>query len=222
MGRKRDFKCLSSGAGTHGATIHESLQVIPFGSESSSIWLGYRNAPSRRYLGVFPSFQEVMNRCRQNHLAHLRTAFPHFNVSLRDKRDGTTLRKDSSGTHIRHVCCAACRGAGTECEVLDLEIIPVKISRGSIKEVYLIAYNFYLKGEKMVALLHHGSRGLHYFQKTDGSLSNKIALDSQHSCTNPAPASQSDNGYDTADDSSLTSFESVESEKATEVRDKAV
>jgi hypothetical protein len=62
----------------------------------------------------------------------------------------------------------------------------------------------------MVALVHHSSRGKHYFQKTDGSLSKTMGLDSRHRCT--SVAADRGNDDDSSDASSLTEFDSAEEE----------
>lgn len=148
--------------------------------------------------------------------------------------DNGKWQEDESGNlPIRDVCCTACRKENGACEALTLDFIPVTIPPGNVVKAYLLAYTFYLKGEKMVALVWHSGNGYHFFQKTDGSLSRTLSLHSSHICTTRpvplpyrsksiprdssdprTPDSDFDRSYpnDTGDDSSLTDFDSVEPE----------
>ncbi|KAG9596790.1 hypothetical protein KCU77_g5330, partial [Aureobasidium melanogenum] len=193
------YTCLSplSDPGNHGSDPTKSLQVAPFRSESNSIWIGYHDKSSKKYLGVFPSLDEVLDRCRRNSTAGASNiSFPRFK-----KED-----------------------ASTDCENLILNFIPVETghSSGSCKKVFLVMYKFFLKDEQMVALVHYSSGGSsgggrYYFQKTDGTLSKVYGLDTNHGCVSLPPCSTPHDGYD-SDISSLTEFDCAEDEDLTDAR----
>ena len=215
------YRCLSpiSDPGNHGSDPTKSLQVAPFQSESNTIWMGYHDQPSRKYLGVFPSFDEVTDRCRRNVVAGSpNTLFPRHNTTV---SDGTSDKSEclNPERYSWSVCCIACQEETTDCERLSLEFIPVNTGcAGRKKKVFLIVYKFYLRGERMVALLHHSNRGKHFFQKTDGTLSNAIALDTKHSCHDLSQSAATLESEDKSDISSLTQFDCVEDEDTTNVR----
>ncbi|KAG2171061.1 hypothetical protein VTO58DRAFT_101064 [Aureobasidium pullulans] len=229
---KLTFHCVSPAnePGKHGSNPQFSLKGTPFHTESSNIWVGYRDSPGKKYLGVFPSLQEMVGICRANAISKTNNAFPRF---LTHSSDNDKWQKDESGNFIRKACCTACSKENGACEALTLEFIPVTIPPREVVKVYLLAYNFYLKGEKMVALVWHSNQGIHFFQKTDGSLSRSLSLHSNHICTTrpvPLPSrgesiprdssdprtpdGDFDASYpnDSGDDSSLTDFDSVEPE----------
>ncbi|KAG9679531.1 hypothetical protein KCU99_g3076, partial [Aureobasidium melanogenum] len=216
------YTCLSplSDPGNHGSDPTKSLQVAPFRSESNSIWIGYHDKSSKKYLGVFPSLDEVLDRCRRNSAAGgSNTLFPRFRTSIQLEH-GVVPDQDCPGSYLRHVCCVSCQDGSRDCEDLILNSIPVEMDDSSSRyeKVFLLIYKFYLKGEQMVALVHHISAGKFFFQKTDGSLSKVFCLDSKHGCIGllPRPTTQ-DSEYD-SDTSSLTQFDCAEDENSTEAR----
>jgi hypothetical protein len=86
-----------------------NLQVAPFQSESNSIWIGYNDQPARKYLGVFPSFEEVIGRCRRNAFAGRENkSFPRFKTAARVEH-GVIRDPDRPGSFLMHVWCAACQ-----------------------------------------------------------------------------------------------------------------
>ncbi|KAI5268727.1 hypothetical protein E4T47_07660 [Aureobasidium subglaciale] len=210
---RADFHCLAprSEPGNHGSDSKLGLQGVPFHTESANIWIGYRNLPEKKYLGVFPSYHEMISRCRQNVLRKMNSTFPRFITPHHKVTD--KLEIDDSGKSIRRVCCTACRKADGSCEVLALEVIPVMIPPSKAVKAYLLTYSFYLKDQKMVALVYHISSGYYWFQKTDGTLSEMIGLQSRHTCTTVHANSSENTGYDSSNDSSdnstLTQFDSV-------------
>lgn len=107
-----------------------------------------------------------------------------------------------------------------DCEVLTLQYIPVKtrLSTGRNKTVYLTVHKFYMKGEQMVALLHHLAGGKHCFQKTDGTLSKILSLDSKHGCRNHSQSPSPFESEDDSDSSSLTEFDCMEDDIMVDVR----
>ncbi|THW78375.1 hypothetical protein D6D17_10165 [Aureobasidium pullulans] len=230
---KPTFHCVSPAnePGKHGSNPQSSFQGTPFHTESSNIWVGYRDSPGKKYLGVFPSFQEMVGLCRANVLSKTNNAFPRFLMPTSD--NGKWQEDESGNLSIREVCCTACRKENGACEALTLDFIPVTMPPGNVVKAYLLAYTFYLKGEKMVALVWHSGNGYHFFQKTDGSLSRTLSLHSSHICTTRpvplpyrsksiprdssdprTPDGDFDRSYpnDAGDDSSLTDFDSVEPE----------
>ncbi|KAI4742990.1 hypothetical protein E4T50_06591 [Aureobasidium sp. EXF-12298] len=225
-GQTATYTCVSplSDAGNHGSDPTKSLQVAPFRSESNSVWIGYHDKSSKKYLGVFPSLDEVLNRCRRNSTAGAsNTSFPRFKKEVRLGR-GAVPDQSHPGSYLRHVCCGPCQDASTKCEDLILNFIPIETghSSGSHKKVFLVMYKFYLKGEQMVALVHFSSGGSsgggrYYFQKTDGTLSKVFGLDINHGCVSLSPCSTPHDGYD-SDFSSLTEFDCAEDEDLTDVR----
>ncbi|KAI5236060.1 hypothetical protein E4T43_08845 [Aureobasidium subglaciale] len=196
---RADSHCLAprSEPGNHGSNSKLGLQGVPFHTESANIWIGYRDLPEKKYLGVFPSYHEMISRCRQNVLRKINSTFPRFITPRHKVTD--KLKIDDSGKSIRRVCCTACRKADGSCEVLALEVIPVMIPPSKAVKAYLLTYSFYLKDQKMVALVYHISSGYYWFQKTDGTLSEMIGLQSRH--TYPS--------NDSSDNSTLTQFDSV-------------
>lgn len=208
-----------SDPGNHGADPSKCLQVAPFHSEGNSIWIGYHNQPSKKYLGVFPSLDEVIDRCRRNVIAGSpNTSFPRFNTTVRDGI-GTSLARPE--TFSRHVCCTACQDEAMDCETLTLQYLAVKTGpstgRTRNKTVYLTVHKFYMKGEQMVALLQHVSGGKHCFQKTDGTLSKILSLDSQHGCRDHSQSPPPSGREDDSDSSSLTEFDCMEDDIMTDV-----
>ncbi|CAD0106311.1 unnamed protein product, partial [Aureobasidium uvarum] len=209
-----NWQCFApvSDPGNHGSDSLKSLQVAPFQAQSNSVWIGYHDQPSKKYLGVFPSFDDVVERCRRNVRAGSpNTSFPLYNKRIRDGRNGDISNPES---HTKHVCCTACQDQTVDSEKLNLEFIPVKT--GSMNddsrknEVYLIVYKFYLRGEQMIALLHYA--GKHRFQKTDGTLSKVFAFDSRHGCNEKSQSTTPSESEDGSDSSSLTQFDCVEDE----------
>ncbi|CAD0086454.1 unnamed protein product [Aureobasidium mustum] len=206
-----------SDPGNHGSDPSKwSLQVAPFQSENNSIWIGHHNQPSRKYLGVFPSFDEVIDRCRRNAIAGgPNTSFPRFTTRVFSTKHTDVASPES---YSRHVCCAACQDSGME--RMTLQFLPVKtgLSTGRTKNktVYLIMYKFWLRGEQMVALLQHVASGKHCFQKTDGTLSKVLALDSKHGCRDHSQSLSPSESEDDSDSSSLTEFDCAEDETATD------
>jgi len=214
------LKCFSplSEPGNHGSDPTTSLQVAPFQSENNSIWIGYHDQPSRKYLGVFPSFDEVIGRCQRNALAGgANAAFPRFVTEPR-QRSGIVSDPDRPGRYLKHVCCAGCQNLGSDCEKLTLDFLPVATNNSKYRKVFLVEYRFYLRGEQMVALLLHASQGRYCFQKTDGTLSRVLAMDSKHRCLYPSEPSSAYDSEENSDSSSLTQFDCVEDEDATDVR----
>ncbi|KAI5244771.1 hypothetical protein E4T42_07016 [Aureobasidium subglaciale] len=220
---RTDFQCLAprSEPGNHGSDSKLGLQGVPFHTESANIWIGYRDLPEKKYLGVFPSYHEMISRCRQNVLRKMNSTFPRFITPHHKVTD--KLEIDDSGKSIRRVCCTACHKADGNCEVLALEVIPVMIPPSKAIKAYLLTYNFNLKDQKMVALVYHISSGYYWFQKTDGTLSETIGLQSRHTCTTVHANSSENTGYDSSsndssDDSTLTQFDSVGPEDNAETR----
>lgn len=216
------YTCFSplSDPGNHGSDPNKSLQVAPFRSESNSIWIGYFNQSSKKYLGVFPSLDEVLDRCRQNTTAGTsNTLFPRFRADL-PPSNGDIPDQSCPGSYSRHVCCVPCQDANTNCEDLILNLVPVETGHSSrrYKKVFLLMYKFYLKDEQMVALVQHAGRGRYRFQKTDGTLSKVLALDSKHGCIDLSSClTPHDSEYD-SNASSLTQFDCAEDENSREVR----
>jgi hypothetical protein len=201
-----------SDPGNHGADPSKSLQVAPFRSEGNSIWIGYHDQPSRKYLGVFPSFDEVIDRCRRNALAGgANTSFPRFNMSVRDRRGVVQDPNRPGGKILKYLRCAGCQDDPSGCEELELGFLPVEADGSRHRKVFLILYKFYLRGELMVALLHHSRHAKYYFQKTDGTLSKDLAVDSKHRSASPQDNDEN------SDTSSLTEFDCVEEEIPTDV-----
>ncbi|KAI4728481.1 hypothetical protein E4T49_03788 [Aureobasidium sp. EXF-10728] len=212
--QKPVYRCLSpiSDPGNHGSDPSNSLQVAPFPSEGNTIWVGYHNQPSKRYLGVFPSFDEVVDRCRRNVSADRSNKFFPRYISKVFDRDRSECPNPE--TYVRNVCCTACQDDEMACDGLVLEFIPVETSLlGKKKKVFLVAYKFYLRGEHMLALVHHLAGGKHRFQKTDDTLSNAVSLDTQHSCNH-----MSANSDDKSNTSSLTQSGYFEDEKMTDLQ----
>ncbi|KAK6007085.1 hypothetical protein QM012_006093 [Aureobasidium pullulans] len=212
------WRCFAplSDPGNHGSDPSKCLQVAPFHSEGNSIWIGYHNQPSRKYLGVFPSLDEVIDRCRRNVIAgNPSTSFPRFNTRVTDGTCSSVARPESFS---KHVCCTACQDKAMNCEVLTLQYIPVKLRlpTGRNKTVYLTVHKFYMKDEQMVALLHHVAGGKHCFQKTDGALSKTLSLDSKHGCKEHSQAPLSFENEDDSDSSSLTEFDCLEDDIRTD------
>jgi hypothetical protein len=208
---KLPSKCFSplSDPGNHGSDASMSLQVAPFQAEGNSIWIGYHAQPSRKYLGVFPSYEEVIDRCRRNAFAgRMNKSFPRFKTDARAE-GGVVHHPDCPGSYLRHVCCAGCQVHGTDCERLTLEFLAVETPDDKDSTVFLLQYKFYLRGELMVALVHHFNHGKYSFQKTDGTLSKVLLMDSKHRCLNPSQLRDSEASSDT---SSLTQFDCVEDE----------
>lgn len=208
---KLPSKCFSplSDPGNHGSDASMSLQVAPFQAEGNSIWIGYHAQPSRKYLGVFPSYEEVIDRCRRNAFAgRMNKYFPRFKTDARAE-GGVVHHPDCPGSYLRHVCCAGCQVHGTDCERLTLEFLAVETPDDKDSTVFLLQYKFYLRGELMVALVHHFNHGKYSFQKTDGTLSKVLLMDSKHRCLNPSQLRDSEASSDT---SSLTQFDCVEDE----------
>jgi hypothetical protein len=205
-----------SDPGNYGADPSTSLQVAPFQTENNSIWIGYHDQPSRKYLGVFPSFEEVIDRCRRNNASagHANKSFPRFKTNARVER-GVLRHPDCPGSFVRHVCCAGCQVHGTDCERLTLEVLSVETPDDKDSTLYLLQYKFYLRGELMVALLHHFNQGMYSFQKTDGTLSKVLLMDSSHRCLKLSTPRDSEQSSDT---SSLTQFDCVEDDDTTDVR----
>ncbi|KAI4722312.1 hypothetical protein E4T48_01507 [Aureobasidium sp. EXF-10727] len=214
--QKPIYRCLSptSDPGNHGSDPSNSLQVAPFQSEGNTIWIGYHNQPSKKYLGVFPSFDEVVDRCRHNVSAgRSNTSFPRHRTTVSDDNSMRSEHPDPE-SYARHVCCIACQDEQTDCDSLVLEIVPVKTGlSGRKKKVFLLAYKFYLRGEQMLALVHHWNGGKYFFQKTDGTLSNSVALDTKHGCNHMSAESD-----DESTTSSLTQFDCPEDERLTDAR----
>ena len=211
------FTCFSplSDPENHGADLSTSLQVAPFQAEGNSIWIGYHAQPSRKYLGVFPSYEEVIDRCRRNAFAGgANSSFPRFRTDVR-VGNGIVRNSDRPGHYWRHVCCAGCQDHGSACERLTLEFLPVETNDSKYSKVFLLVYKFHLRGEQMVAVLHHSGHGKYSFQKTDGSLSKLLAVDSSHRCLKLSTPHDSEQSSDT---SSLTQFDCVEDEDTTDVR----
>lgn len=220
-GRTAVYTCLSplSDPGNHGVDPIKSLQVAPFRSESNSIWIGYHDKPSKKYLGVFPSLDEVLDRCRRNSATGAsNTSFPRFKTDIRLEH-GVVPDQSNPGSYLRHVCCVPCQDTSTDCEDLILNLVPVETGHFSSKhkKVFLVMYKFYLKGEQMVALVHYSGGQRYYFQKTDSTLSKVVALDSNHGCISLSPSPTPEDEYD-SDTSSLTEFDCAEDENSTEVR----
>lgn len=141
------WRCFApvSDPGNHGSDPSKCLQVAPFRTEGSSVWIGYHNQPSRKYLGVFPSLDEVVDRCRRNFIAgRPNTSFPRFNTRVTDGSGNSIACPE---TYSRHVCCAACQNESLSCETLTLQYIPVETGhstgRTKNKILYLIVYKFY-------------------------------------------------------------------------------
>ena len=214
------FKCFSplSDPGNHGSSSFESLQVAPFQSEGNSIWIGYHNQPSRKYLGVFPSYEEVIDRCQRNAFAGgANTSFPRFRTDVR-LGNGIFRDPDCPGSYWRPVCCAGCQDHGLECERLKIKFLPVETNSSKYSKVFLVEYKFNLRGEPMVALLHHSAHGRYSFQKTDGTLSKVLAVDSRHCCLSPPQLTTLQDDEANSETSSLTQFDCVEEEDTTDVR----
>ncbi|KAI4847817.1 hypothetical protein E4T44_04299, partial [Aureobasidium sp. EXF-8845] len=215
------FTCFSpvSDPGNHGADPSRSLQVAPFRSDGNSIWIGYANQPSRKYLGVFPSFDEVVDRCRRNAFAGgANTSFPRFRTEVRVGK-GIVRDRNNPGGFLKCVCCSGCQDKPSGCEELKLSILPIETDDLKYSKVFLIVYKFYLRDEHMVALLHHAPHGKYRFQKTDGTLSKDLSVDSKHGCLSLSPrfATPLDNGAN-SDTSSLTEFDCMEEELTESVR----
>lgn len=224
MGRRQKLvlTCFSplSDPGNHGSDPSTSLQVAPFQSENNSIWIGYHDQPSRKYLGVFPSFDEIIDRCRRNAFAGgANTSFPRFKTKIRIER-GVTRDSNRPGHFLKHVCCAGCQELDSNCERLTLEFLPVLTDDSKYSKVYLVAYRFLLRGEQMVTLLFHSGHGRYMFQKTDGTLSKKLAMDSRHRCLGPSQSTSPQDGEDDSETSSLTQFDCVEDEDTADVRNR--
>lgn len=222
MGRREKLvlTCFSplSDPGNHGSHLSTSLQVAPFQSENNSIWIGYHDQPSKKYLGVFPSFDEVIDRCRRNALARgANTSFPRFTIDVRGKK-GVLSDPNCPGRYLKHVCCAGCQTFDSDCEKLTLEFLPVATNDSKYRQVFLIEYKFLLRGEVMVALLLHSGHGKYMFQKTDGTLSKKLAMDSTHQCLHPSQSISAQVSEGDSESSSLTQFDCVEDEDTTDVR----
>lgn len=209
---KHPSTCFSplSDPGNHGSDASRGLEVAPFQAESNSIWIGYHDQPPRKYLGVFPSFEEVIDRCRRNAFAgRMNKSFPRFKTDARAE-GGVIRHPDCPGSYLRRVCCAGCQVHGTDCEMLTLDFLPVEIPDDKDSTVFLLQYKFYLRGELMVALLHHFNQGKYSFQKTDGTLSKVLLMDSKHRCLNPSKSETLRDSEASSDTSSLTQFDCVE------------
>jgi hypothetical protein len=214
------FTCFSplSDPGNHGADSSRSLQVAPFRSEGNSIWIGYHDQPTRKYLGVFPSFEEVIDRCRRNAFAGgANTSFPRFRT---DVRVGNDIFRDPNrpGSFLRYICCAGCQDNPSGCEELELGFLPVETDDNKYSKVFLVVYKFHLRGEQMIALLHHSPHGKYSFQKTDGTLSKDLVVDSRHRCIDLSRSASLQGNDESSDTSSLTQFDCVEDEYKPNVR----
>lgn len=143
-----------------------------------------------------------------------RRGVPRFRT---DVRVGKGIASDSNrpGRYLRPVCCAGCQDLGSDCERLMLEFLPVVTNDNKYTKVFLVVYKFLLRGEQMVALLHHSGYGKYSFQKTDGTISKMLALDSTHRCLDLSTSRKSEESSDT---SSLTQFDCVEDEPTADVR----
>jgi hypothetical protein len=214
------FTCFAplSDPGNHGDDPSNSLQIAPFRTEGNSIWIGYHDQPSRKYLGVFPSFEEVVNRCRNNASAGgANTYFPRFRTDVR-VRKGVVRESTCSRNLITHASCAGYQDIPSHIQGLTLKFLPVETNDKKYTKVFLVVYRFYLRGESMVALLHHTRNGKYCFQKTDGTLSRMLALDSRQRRLNEPPSGSLQENDDGSDTSSLTEFDFVDGEDTTDVR----
>jgi hypothetical protein len=217
---KSGFTCFSplSDPGNHGMDPSRNLQVAPFQSESNSIWIGYNDQPARKYLGVFPSFEEVIGRCRRNAFAGRENkSFPRNKTAARLEH-GVIRDPDRPGSFLMHVWCAACQVDAVDCEKLTLEFLPVETPDDKYSKVFLLLYKFHLRGEPMVALVHHSNHTRYLFQKTDGTLSRILIVDSKHRCVNPPQPITPQETKVYSDTSSLTQFDCIEDEDTSDVR----